>query len=299
LLYSTGDTSAHVLFSRRLNTFLELKVENERLQERLTDLKAPKNGRTAYGGQAARPAPYRRASQSQPYSSRPMLPPLTTTTPAPAFGPPSASSAAATPYPVSVSMPLDMASLQSAAGLAGYTYPPPPAPAAYFSESPSRARADSFGAAGAGGYGDYARMVPPGTPTDRYGAYGSVLGMPGASTPASAGADGAGFPRAEDRRGSLGGMRLDMTVDKGAPARRRASDGAPLDEDDERGKKKKKVRHAPDQFVCRTCGRTDSPEWRKGPDGPKTLCNACGLRWAKQVRKGDDGGGKADGEAGE
>lgn len=25
--------------------------------------------------------------------------------------------------------------------------------------------------------------------------------------------------------------------------------------------------------VCVTCGRTDSPEWRKGPLGPKTLCN--------------------------
>jgi hypothetical protein len=29
-------------------------------------------------------------------------------------------------------------------------------------------------------------------------------------------------------------------------------------------------------LVCRDCGRTDSPEWRKGPEGPKTLCNACG-----------------------
>jgi len=67
------------------------------------------------------------------------------------------------------------------------------------------------------------------------------------------------------------------------------------------------------QRVCVTCGRTDSPEWRKvrprpesllssylkdffaqGPLGPKTLCNACGLRWAKQARKLDDtseGGG--------
>jgi hypothetical protein len=27
--------------------------------------------------------------------------------------------------------------------------------------------------------------------------------------------------------------------------------------------------------VCVTCGRTDSPEWRKGPLGPKTLCNVC------------------------
>jgi hypothetical protein len=41
------------------------------------------------------------------------------------------------------------------------------------------------------------------------------------------------------------------------------------------------------QCICVTCGRTDSPEWRKGPQGPKTLCNACGLRWAKKVKKPD------------
>ena len=29
---------------------------------------------------------------------------------------------------------------------------------------------------------------------------------------------------------------------------------------------------------CRSCNRAESPEWRRGPDGPKTLCNACGLR---------------------
>lgn len=32
-------------------------------------------------------------------------------------------------------------------------------------------------------------------------------------------------------------------------------------------------------------GTVDSPEWRKGPEGPKSLCNACGLRYAKLVSK--------------
>lgn len=53
-------------------------------------------------------------------------------------------------------------------------------------------------------------------------------------------------------------------------------------------KKKKQKKSSTEQYVCVTCGRTDSPEWRKGPLGPKTLCNACGLRWAKQMRKGDE-----------
>lgn len=49
-------------------------------------------------------------------------------------------------------------------------------------------------------------------------------------------------------------------------------------------KKPKKVKSA-DEYVCTDCGTLDSPEWRKGPMGPKTLCNACGLRWAKKEKK--------------
>lgn len=33
------------------------------------------------------------------------------------------------------------------------------------------------------------------------------------------------------------------------------------------------------QHVCSDCGTADSPEWRKGPNGPKTLCNACGCKF--------------------
>ncbi|KAL5511317.1 WC2 [Sanghuangporus vaninii] len=54
------------------------------------------------------------------------------------------------------------------------------------------------------------------------------------------------------------------------------------------GKKKKQKKGNGQQYVCVTCGRTDSPEWRKGPRGPKTLCNACGLRWAKRSKRTDD-----------
>lgn len=30
---------------------------------------------------------------------------------------------------------------------------------------------------------------------------------------------------------------------------------------------------------CQWCGATSSPEWRRGPSGPKTLCNACGRKF--------------------
>ena len=77
--------------------------------------------------------------------------------------------------------------------------------------------------------------------------------------------------------------------------------GAEREEEDGQdggARKKAKRSHLPSEaHVCVTCGRTDSPEWRKGPMGPKTLCNACGLRWAKQMRKVDKegNGGEADG----
>lgn len=29
---------------------------------------------------------------------------------------------------------------------------------------------------------------------------------------------------------------------------------------------------------CHSCNRNETPEWRRGPDGARTLCNACGLR---------------------
>ncbi|KAL8778553.1 MAG: hypothetical protein Q9203_001902 [Teloschistes exilis] len=58
----------------------------------------------------------------------------------------------------------------------------------------------------------------------------------------------------------------------------------PTDKDNRLNDKKKKLKVA-DEYVCTDCGTLDSPEWRKGPMGPKTLCNACGLRWAKKEKK--------------
>ncbi|KAF8467242.1 hypothetical protein BDZ91DRAFT_793632 [Kalaharituber pfeilii] len=36
---------------------------------------------------------------------------------------------------------------------------------------------------------------------------------------------------------------------------------------------------------CHSCHRAETPEWRRGPDGARTLCNACGLHYAKLTRK--------------
>lgn len=37
--------------------------------------------------------------------------------------------------------------------------------------------------------------------------------------------------------------------------------------------------------ICASCGTSNSPEWRKGPDGTKSLCNACGLRYSRTISR--------------
>jgi PAS domain S-box-containing protein len=52
-----------------------------------------------------------------------------------------------------------------------------------------------------------------------------------------------------------------------------------LDRDGRSSSEKKKKLKIADEYVCTDCGTLDSPEWRKGPNGPKTLCNACGCKY--------------------
>lgn len=49
--------------------------------------------------------------------------------------------------------------------------------------------------------------------------------------------------------------------------------------------KYRKRSRAPAPGVCHSCGHGDTPEWRRGPEGARTLCNACGLHFAKLVRR--------------
>jgi hypothetical protein len=90
------------------------------------------------------------------------------------------------------------------------------------------------------------------------------------------------------------------------PKRGNAGDVIPIDKE-EREKKKLKVGG---KNLCTGCGMSvrnafynqalahclgvfDTPNWRKGPTGPRTLCNACGLRWAeKEKRTFNDGRGR-------
>eukprot|EP01103_Thecamoeba_quadrilineata_P010948 TRINITY_DN2499_c0_g1_i1.p1 TRINITY_DN2499_c0_g1~~TRINITY_DN2499_c0_g1_i1.p1 ORF type:complete len:341 (+),score=46.33 TRINITY_DN2499_c0_g1_i1:149-1171(+) len=41
---------------------------------------------------------------------------------------------------------------------------------------------------------------------------------------------------------------------------------------------------ATEKKFCFRCKTNTTPEWRRGPDGPRTLCNACGLKEAKRCK---------------
>ncbi|OAA57286.1 transcription factor rfeH-Penicillium chrysogenum [Cordyceps fumosorosea ARSEF 2679] len=49
-----------------------------------------------------------------------------------------------------------------------------------------------------------------------------------------------------------------------------------------RRKEKKKLKIA---HKCHSCKRLDTPQWRPGPDGPRTLCNVCGLIYTKRQQR--------------
>lgn len=56
------------------------------------------------------------------------------------------------------------------------------------------------------------------------------------------------------------------------------------------GKGKRGAARRSGKIVCRNCAATQTPQWRCGPDGPRTLCNACGVRYKKGLPLTGGGG---------
>jgi len=69
----------------------------------------------------------------------------------------------------------------------------------------------------------------------------------------------------------------------------RPEEGPSADDDDGGGDSKKKSQKREEKFAepqeCLTCHAKSSPEWRRGPFGPRTLCNACGLVYIKIMKR--------------
>ncbi|ORZ30663.1 hypothetical protein BCR44DRAFT_55965 [Catenaria anguillulae PL171] len=65
-----------------------------------------------------------------------------------------------------------------------------------------------------------------------------------------------------------------------------------------KAKRSQARRNSPPPEQCLHCGKTESREWRRGPDGSKCLCNACGLRHYRAQRKLADRNSAAVGNTG-
>ncbi|KAI8976754.1 hypothetical protein BDB01DRAFT_304860 [Pilobolus umbonatus] len=50
-------------------------------------------------------------------------------------------------------------------------------------------------------------------------------------------------------------------------------------------RQRKRGKRAVFQGRCYSCNISETPEWRRGPHGARTLCNACGLHYAKLAKK--------------
>ncbi|EGG21509.1 GATA-binding transcription factor [Cavenderia fasciculata] len=50
-------------------------------------------------------------------------------------------------------------------------------------------------------------------------------------------------------------------------------------------RRRRTVYSAKRNLKCQHCNVTETPEWRRGPNGDHTLCNACGLHYAKTLKK--------------
>ncbi|CDO68474.1 hypothetical protein BN946_scf184754.g8 [Trametes cinnabarina] len=76
---------------------------------------------------------------------------------------------------------------------------------------------------------------------------------------------------------------------------KRQSSAAGAQTGQQKNKYRKRSRATP-PGKCHSCNIRETPEWRRGPDGARTLCNACGLHYAKLMRKREkalDANGKA------
>mmetsp|Transcript_6781 Transcript_6781/g.11841 ORF Transcript_6781/g.11841 Transcript_6781/m.11841 type:complete len:250 (-) Transcript_6781:2465-3214(-) len=77
--------------------------------------------------------------------------------------------------------------------------------------------------------------------------------------------------------------------DEEEPADESSSSDSSFRDDDRRSSRKpvkrRRTQNTSGDQTCTQCGTSDTPNWRRGPLGIRTLCNACGLQWSRQQKK--------------
>ncbi|KAG0661069.1 hypothetical protein C6P46_004176 [Rhodotorula mucilaginosa] len=175
---------------------------------------------------------------------------------------------------------------------------PPPAfgPQAHHLVSPTAPAFPPPTASGSGPGQSYddGNMLPPlpRSPFERQGGTGDSYFPQGSSSQAGQGGDGKSPEQGQPSSyaGGGGGAGLEANASAEWPLFERHERPGELAVTGPTGGKR--GRHRPDGPVfkpnvkaCESCGTINSPEWRKGPSGVKSLCNACGLRYARHVSR--------------
>lgn len=139
---------------------------------------------------------------------------------------------------------------------------------------------------------DVEGMLPPGSgpgiaPSSSAGhVHVPLASAPAAQVPATTTA-GVGVPSGQDQDRSMAEADMELIRTKRAlttMAAAAALGGNGGGGGGGKNKYRKRSRATP-PGKCHSCNIRETPEWRRGPDGARTLCNACGLHYAKLVRK--------------
>jgi len=88
------------------------------------------------------------------------------------------------------------------------------------------------------------------------------------------------YPGVPSRNGDME-KKSDVVMEKLETAPRRSIKKAA---GTQKAKKRRSSLQLPGDVYCRLCGTKETPEWRRGPDGLKSLCNACGIHFARMMR---------------
>ncbi|GAA5932111.1 uncharacterized protein JCM15063_001122 [Sporobolomyces koalae] len=198
------------------------------------------------------PASNRRTHQTEPItaSAYSATPPGSTSTSMPPFRPSGTTPSSIYPPSYSIQSTSPYAAPHTHAHAHGYFPPHPTAPAR--PDYPSTSRSTSFDQteypkSEAADYPSHAERPPP---AERTASSTTVLSLNAISEQQSASTDAS-----ETKEGKKSRLRPEGPVFK------------------------------PGIKACESCGIVESPEWRKGPSGAKSLCNACGLRYARSVNR--------------
>lgn len=97
------------------------------------------------------------------------------------------------------------------------------------------------------------------------------------------------YPAHGSSNGVLGNPSFSAASSVGSSPGKRSKSSSQSPDRSGSSRKKRKTskseRKLDSPIECKHCGSESTPEWRRGPEGEKTVCNACGIFYSKLIKK--------------